>query len=498
MSELYEPPADDALSAGGYDYDDPRYGVFGRDTGAGLASSAPPQDVAAEQSVLGAMLLSKDAIDPATDVLMSRDFYRPEHETIFDTIVDLSSRGQPVDAITVSRELERRGELTKVGGAVYLSDLVAAVPITANVDYHAEIVHEKAVLRRLADVGRRIAQSAHHGQGSVSDLVDAAQKDVLDVDGARGGEDYRTLANIIPTTIDEIEQIQNRDPSMTGVMSGFADLDRFTTGFRPGQMIVVAARPGVGKSTLGLDFVRHAAIRNDVPCAFFSLEMTASEIAMRLISAEARVSIGHIRGGQMSQDEDWAKISRVLHKVQNAPIVIDDSPNMTMPEIRAKARRIKKEHGLGFVVLDYLQLMTSGQRVENRQVEVSDFSRQIKLLAKELEVPIVAISQLNRGSEQRNDKTPQLSDLRESGAIEQDADIVMLVHRPDAHAPDNISDRPGEADIILAKNRSGQTGRVTVTFQGHYSKFTQMARNAEPAAVAAQGPAGASASEFEG
>lgn len=442
------------------------------------AGSVPPQDMAAEQSVLGAMLMSKNAIDPAADLLEARDFYRPAHELIFETIIDLANRGEPADAITVAAELQRRGEIARVGGATYLHDLVAGVPIAANVDYYAEIVHEKAVLRRLVEVGQRIAQLGQSGQGEVSEIVDRAQAEVLDVDGASKGEDYNLLSALMTDTIDEIEQIQNRDGDLGGVLSGFPDLDKLTTGFRPGQMIVVAARPGVGKSTLGLDFIRQAAIRDNIPCAMFSLEMTGAEIAMRLLSAEAKVAIHHMRGGGMS-NRDWDAIGRALLTVQSAPIVIDDSPNMTMPDIRSKARRIKKQHGLGFIVLDYLQLMTSGKRVENRQVEVSEFSRQIKLLAKELEVPVVAISQLNRGSEQRTDKTPQLSDLRESGSIEQDADIVMLLNRPDATGAGE-SERPGEADIIVAKNRSGPVNKVAVSFQGHYSRFTPMAREPEP------------------
>ena len=278
-------------------------------------------------------------------------------------------------------------------------------------------------------------------------------------------------------TIQEIDDHQGRG-DIAGLGSGFPELDRLTTGFRPGQMIVVAARPGVGKSTLGLDFCRAASIKQGVPSAIFSLEMTGAEIAMRLLSAEAKVAIHHMRGGGMT-DQEWTSVSAVMPRVQGAPIIIDDSPNMTMPEIRSKARRIKKKSDLGLLVIDYLQLMTSGKRVENRQVEVSEFSRQIKLLAKELEIPVVAISQLNRGSEQRTDKTPQLSDLRESGSIEQDADIVMLLNRPDAHGHGE-SDRPGEADIIVAKNRSGPVNRVAVSFQGHYSRFTSMARSAEP------------------
>jgi replicative DNA helicase len=443
----------------------------------------PPQDLAAEQSVLGAMLISKNAIDPASDILQGRDFYRPAHELIFDTIVDLANRGEPADAITVAAELQRRGDVGRIGGAPYLHTLVAGVPIASNVDFYADIVREKAVLRRLVEVGQRIAQLGQAGQGDVAEIVDRAQAEVLDVDGTSQAEDYRSVADLMSLTIDEIEEIQGRDGQMSGVPSGFPDLDKLTTGFRSGQMIVVAARPGVGKSTLGLDFCRSASIRHGIPTAIFSLEMTGAEIAMRMLSAEARVSIGHMRGGGMHQ-RDWDAISKAMPRVQSAPIVIDDSPNMTMPEIRSKARRIKKQYGLGMIVIDYLQLMTSGKRVENRQVEVSEFSRHIKLLAKELELPVVAISQLNRGSEQRTDKTPQLSDLRESGSIEQDADIVLLLNRPDAHGAGE-SERPGEADIIIAKNRSGPVNKVAVSFQGHYSRFTPMARDAEPPGAAA-------------
>ncbi len=455
------------------------------DSGSGYV---PPQDMAAEQSVLGAMLLSKNAIDPATDLLEGRDFYRPAHEVIFEVITDLSSRGEPADAITVAAELTRRGEIARIGGAAYLHDLVQGVPIAANVDYYAEIVHEKAVLRRLVEVGQQVAQLGQSGTGEIQDIVDRAQKAVLDVDGTKSGEDYNVLADLMSSTIDELEDLETRSGQVTGVMSGFPDLDRLTTGFKSGQMIVVAARPGVGKSTLGLDFVRNASIRQGLTSAIFSLEMTGAEIAMRLLSAEAKVAIHHMRAGSMSS-RDWDAIGKAMATVQAAPIVIDDSPNMTMPEIRSKARRIKKQHGLDFIVLDYLQLMTSGKKVESRQVEVSEFSRHIKLLAKELELPVVAISQLNRGSEQRTDKTPQLSDLRESGSIEQDADIVMLLNRPDAHGAGE-SERPGEADIIVAKNRSGPVNKVAVSFQGHYSRFTPMAREPEGSV------GGASAADF--
>lgn len=451
----------------------------------GAPSRVPPQDIPAEQSVLGAMLMSKQAIDPASDVLQGRDFYRPAHELVFEVITDLAGRGEPADAITVAAELQRRGEIVRVGGAPYLHTLVASVPIATNVDYYAQIVREKAVLRRLIEVGQKIAGLGWAEEGEVEHLVSTAQAEVLDVDGGSGTDDYRAIADLMPRTVQEIEDIQGRDGEMAGLPSGFPDLDKLTTGFRGGQMIVVAARPGVGKSTLGLDFCRAASIKHGIPSAIFSLEMTGEEIAMRLLSAEARVAIHHMRGGGMT-DPDWDRIGQVMTRVQSAPITIDDSPNMTMPEIRSKARRIAKmvDGKLGLIVLDYLQLMTSGKRVENRQVEVSEFSRQIKLLAKELDVPIVAISQLNRGAEQRTDKTPQLSDLRESGSIEQDADIVILLNRPDTHGHGE-SERPGEADVIVAKNRSGPVNKVAVSFQGHYSRFTPMAREAEVPGAAA-------------
>lgn len=444
----------------------------------GHAGRVPPQDLIAEQSVLGAMLISKNAIGPATEVLTSTDFYRPAHELIFTIIESLDSRNEPADAITVSAELQRRGELTRVGGAPYLHTLVAGVPIASNVDFYAEIVREKAILRRLVEAGQKIAQMGYAEQGDVDVVVDQAQETILGVSGERASADYQPVSLLMPLTIQEIDDIQKRDGEMAGVPSGFADLDKFTTGFRGGQMIVVAARPGVGKSTLGLDFCRAASIKHGMVSAIFSLEMTGAEIAMRLLSAEATVGIHNMRGPGMTS-RDWDSVGKHLGRVQNAPIIVDDSPNMTMGEIRTKARRIKKDHGLDFMVIDYLQLMTSGKRVESRQVEVSEFSRSIKLLAKELDIPVVAISQLNRGSEQRTDKTPQLSDLRESGSIEQDADIVLLLNRPDAHSHGE-SERPGEADIIIAKNRSGPVSKLSVSFQGHYSRFVPMANDSPP------------------
>lgn len=431
----------------------------------------PPQDVQAEQSVLGAMLMSKDAIGDVAEIVKGRDFYRPAHEQIYDAIVDLYGKGEPADAITVADELAKRGELGKVGGHIYLHDLLSSVAIASNASFYAEIVKEKAILRRLVEASIKISQMGYSGGGEVADIVDRAQQAIYEVSEGKTSEDYQPLSELMESTLDEIEAISSHGGVMSGVPTGFIELDELTNGLHAGQMIIVAARPGMGKSTLGLDFARAAAIRHKLCAAFFSLEMTKSEIVMRLISAEAQVALNAIRKGQMS-DEDWGRIAKKTGEVSAAPLYIDDSPNLTMMEIRAKARRLKQRHDLRLVVVDYMQLMTSGKRVESRQLEVSEFSRQMKLLAKELDVPVVALSQLNRGPEQRTDKKPMLADLRESGSLEQDADVVILLHRDDAY--NSQSERLGEADFIIAKHRNGPTKTIQTVFQGHYSRFVDM------------------------
>lgn len=435
----------------------------------------PPQDIAAEQSVLGGMLLSKDAIADVIEILRSTDFYKPAHGIVFDTILDLYGRGEPADAVTVAAALADNGELPRVGGAPYLHTLIALVPTAANAAYYAKIVGERAVLRRLVEAGTRIVQLGYgsaSGQGrDVDDVVDMAQQAVYEVTERRTAEDYTVLEELLQPTMDEIEAIGATGGIMAGVPTGFVDLDRITNGLHPGQLIVVAARPGLGKSTFGMDVIRSASIRHGLTSVIFSLEMSKIEITMRLLSAEAKVPLHHLRSGQLSED-DWTKLARRMGEVSEAPLFIDDSPNMTMMEIRAKARRLKQRHELRIIVLDYLQLMSSNKRVESRQQEVSELSRGLKLLAKELEVPVIAVSQLNRGPEQRTDKRPQLSDLRESGAIEQDADMVLLLHRDDYYEKE--SPRAGEADFILAKHRNGPTDTVTVAFQGHFSRFVDM------------------------
>ena len=384
----------------------------------------PPQDVAAEQSVLGGMLLSKDAIADVVETLRGVDFYRPAHEIIFDAVLDLYGRGEPADAVTVADELTKRGSLPRVGGTAYLHQLISSVPTAANAGYYAQIVAERAVLRRLVEAGTKIVQLGYaQGGGDVEDIVNAAQAEVYAVADKRGGEDYHRLGDILELTVDEIEVASGKSGEMTGVPTGFTDLDALTNGLHPGQMIVVAARPAMGKSTLGLDIARSAAIKHRMASVVFSLEMSKTEITMRLLSAEAQIQLQHMRKGTM-RDDDWQRLAATMGRVSDAPLFIDDSPNMSLMEIRAKCRRLKQRNNLKLVVIDYLQLMSSGKRVESRQQEVSEFSRALKLLAKELEVPVIAISQLNRGPEQRTDKRPQMSDLRESGCLTADTRIL--------------------------------------------------------------------------
>ena len=435
----------------------------------------PPQDLAAEQSVLGGMLLSKDAIADVLERLRPDDFYRPNHATVYDAILHLYGQGEPADAVTVAAELDRRGLLTRIGGAPYLHTLIATVPTAANAGFYAGIVAEKAVLRRLVEAGTRIVQYGYAGaQGAdIAAVVDRAQAEVYNVTERRTTEDYSVLDDLLQPTMDELDAIASGG-SGKGISTGYTDLDEVTNGLHPGQMIIVAGRPGQGKSTVGLDFLRSCSIKQGLPSVLFSLEMSKSEIVMRLLSAESGVKFDAMRKGRMS-DNDWTKVARRMGEINDAPLYIDDSANLTMMEIRAKARRLKQKAGLRLVVIDYLQLMSSGKLAESRQQEVSEFSRSIKLLAKELELPVVAISQLNRGPEQRTDKRPQVSDLRESGSQEQDADMVMLLHRPDGF--DRDDPRAGECDLILGKHRGGPTATISLAHQLDRCRLVDMARS---------------------
>lgn len=435
----------------------------------------PPHDHEAEQGVLGAMLLSPATVLDIVEILTPEDFYNPRHQVVYKAIIDLFAESKDIDTVIVAGKLDRQGELDQAGGAPYLHTLISSVPTAANARHYAEIVAEKATLRRLVNAGTRVARLGYEGaEGAEIDaVVDMAQQEVFGVTRQRSAEDYASLGELIQPTLDEIDQIAANGGLAQGVPTGFIDLDSLTQGLHPGQMVIIAARPGVGKSTLALDIARSCAVKHGMTAMIFSLEMSMNEITMRLLSAETDISLADMRSGRMD-DRAWAQLASKVGELAQAPLYMDDSPNMTMMDIRSKARRLKQKHDLKLIVLDYLQLMSSGKKVESRQQEVSEFSRQLKLLAKELEVPLVAISQLNRGPESRTDKRPQLADLRESGSLEQDADIVMLLYRPDSQDVDN--ERAGEADIIVAKHRGGPIATVTVAHQLKYSRFVDMAR----------------------
>ncbi len=430
-----------------------------------------PHNIEAEQSALGGMLLSQEAVADVLEVVSGSDFYAPKHELIFNAIIHLFGRGEPTDVIAVTDHLNKQGNLLKAGGADYLHSLSSFVPTAASAGYYAKIVSDKAILRRLINAGTRIAQSGYESQGEVEDLVNQAQSEVFAVVSQTAKDDYVGLSESIDFAIRDIEIAQNRGGGLTGIPTGFTNLDTYTHGLHSGQLVIVAARPSVGKSTFALDIARNAAIRNNNATIFFSLEMGRSEIAMRMLSAESGIYLQSMRKGTLTEG-DWAKLAAVRGKINDAPLYIDDSPNMSLVEIRAKCRRLVQQVQLKMVVIDYIQLMSSGKKVESRQQEVSEFSRALKLLAKELNVPVVALSQLNRQPEQTKDKRPELSHLRESGSLEQDADVVVLLHREGLFEKDHP--RAGEADLILAKQRNGPTGTVTVAFQGQYSRFVNM------------------------
>jgi replicative DNA helicase len=434
---------------------------------------AAPQDATAEQAVLGGMLLSPQAIADVVDILDAGDFYKPAHADVFNALLALAERGDPTDPIAVADRLNETGDLARVGGIGYLHTLVESVPTAANAGYYAQIVAQRAGFRRLVEIGTRIVQLGY-GNGEGYDLDAAAslaQDAVLEATTRRAAGDLSVLADMLQPALDGIEAAGRPDAG-AGISTGFIDLDRLTNGLQPGQLIIVAGRPGLGKSTFALDFARHATIRGGHPAAVFSLEMSKVEIVTRLLSAEARVPLHLLRSGNLSED-DWVRMARRMGEVADAPLFVDDTASMTLPTIRAAALKMKAKHGLRLIVVDYLQLMTSPKKTENRQQEVSDLSRGLKLLAKEVECPVVAVSQLNRGPEQRQDKRPLLSDLRESGSIEQDADVVILLHREDYY--DKESPRSGEADLIVAKHRNGPTDTVTVAAQLHLSRFVDMA-----------------------
>lgn len=438
----------------------------------------PPQDLEAEMATLGGMLLSKEAITDVIDVLRGPEFYRSAHESIFDAIVEVYNRSEPADPLIVADELSRRGELERIGGAPYLASLMATVPTAANAGYYARIVRERAIMRRLVSAGTRVVQLGYaDAGGDVDEIVDQAQAEVFAVSDGRDTSDYVSMNQMSSDILGALEDIERNQGKLRGVPTGFIDLDELTQGLHGGQMIIVAARPAMGKSTLALDFCRSASIKHGITSLIFSLEMSSQEIAMRMLSAESGVFLSKMQAGKMN-DRDWQNVSATTSRISEAPLYVDDSANITIAEIRSKCRRLKQQENLGLVVVDYLQLMTIGRQVESRQQEVSAMSRNLKLLAKDLDIPVVAVAQLNRNSEGRTDRKPMMSDLRESGSLEQDADIIILLHRPDYY--DENTERKGEADIIVAKHRAGPTATIGVLFQGDVARFANRTDRPEP------------------
>lgn len=440
------------------------------------AGRVPPHDLQAEESLLGAMMLSAGAIADAAGVVSSSDFYKPAHGHVYDAVHTLYASGQPADSVTVADELRRAGLLDAIGGHAVLAQIMSSTPATTNAARYARIVEEYALLRRLIGVAGEIAELGYSVPEDVSKALDRAESLVYEVNERRVTDSTQRLSSLLSENLDRLEHLYERGDAITGTPTGYLDLDQLLSGLQPSSLVVVGARPAMGKTSFALGMIAHAALEaiNPSPVLFFSLEMSNLELSQRLLCAEARVDSTRVRNGQL-QSDDWQKISRAMGRLAEAPIWIDDNPNLTIMEIRAKARRLKSQIGnLGMIVIDYLQLMSGRSSAENRQVEVSELSRGLKILARELETPVVALSQLSRGLEMRADKRPMLADLRESGSIEQDSDVVMFIFREEIYDPK--PENAGQAEIIVAKHRSGPTGVVQLAFLPQYTRFANMAR----------------------
>jgi len=440
----------------------------------------PPHSIEAEQSVLGGLLLEANALDRIADLVTADDFYRQEHRLIYRQIVAMSEVAKPVDVITVAEALELAGDLDKVGGLPYLGSLAQNVPSAANIRRYGEIVRERAIMRKLAEVGTDIASSSYNPTGrDAAQLLDEAERKVLEIAeaGSRGKQGFVAMPPLLTEVVERIETLYGRDnPSdITGIATGYADLDRKTSGLHPGDLIIVAGRPSMGKTAFSINIAENVALDSKLPVAIFSMEMGAGQLAMRMLGSVGKLNQQDLRTGKL-QDDDWGRLTHALGKLNDAPIHIDESAALSSLELRARARRLHRQNnGLGLIVVDYLQLMSSnvGKVSENRATEISEISRSLKALAKELHVPVIALSQLNRSLEQRTDKRPVMSDLRESGAIEQDADLILFIYRDEVYNPD--SQQQGKAEIIIGKQRNGPIGKVELAFRGEYTRFDNLA-----------------------
>lgn len=452
-----------------------------------MSTRMPPQNIEAEQSILGGLMLENEALDAVGDIVESSDFYLPAHRKVYDVIKELHAKVQPIDILTVSNALQAKSELESVGGPEFLVGLLEKVISAANIVHHAKIVKEKSTLRKLILSSSGIIERAYNLDfESVESFVDGAETEIYKIGEGKTKSGLTGSMEIVKASIQKIEELYKRKADITGLATGFTDLDKMTAGLHPGELTIIAARPSMGKTAFSLNVASHIAVRQKKTCAYFSLEMGKEAMMMRLLSAESKVSMGEIRNGRI-QDSAWPKLIQAAGSLSESPIFIDDTPGMSPFEIRARARRLKSEHGLDCIMIDYLQLMSMKTKTDSREREVSEISKSLKAIAKELQIPVIALAQLNRGVEGRSDRRPMLSDLRESGSIEQDADVIMMLYRDDYYDKDD-PDKQGHAEVIIGKQRNGATGTVKLKFDAKYNRFRDADGEHVPQAPPPQAP----------
>jgi replicative DNA helicase len=440
----------------------------------GMESSSPkipPQNIEAEQSVLGGILIENGAINRVMEILAPDDFYRDGHRKIYGALIDLSDRDEPADLITMTNELRKRDQLDAIGGASYLAFLIDSIPTAANIEYYAKIVREKAVLRKLIETSTEIITQSYQDRGDVENFLDEAEKAIFEISERRVKPSFYSIREVVKDSLDTISKLYEKKELITGVPSGFKELDKMTAGFQPSDLIIVAGRPSMGKTAFCLNIAQYAAIERKTPIALFSLEMSKEQLVIRMLCSQSQVDGNRLRTGFL-HESDWTKLTLAAGTLYEAPIFIDDTAALSVLELRAKARRLKAEHRLGLVVVDYLQLMKGRSRVESRQQEISEISRSLKGLAKELNIPIIAVSQLSRKTEERTGNRPQLSDLRESGAIEQDADVILFIFREEVY--NRQEENQGKAEVIIGKQRNGPIGKVDLAFLDRFTTFKDL------------------------
>lgn len=434
----------------------------------------PPQSIEAEESILSAILIDNNTLLDIVDILSPEDFYKSAHQKIFAAITELFSKNEPADLVTLTNILREQGRLEEVGGATYLASIVDAVPLAVNAQHYAKMVHDKACLRRLIEKANAIVKRCFEDQGNVDEAIDFAESSIFEISENKIKPAFYPISKIIENNIDTLEERQGNKALVTGVPTGYTLLDNMTSGFQKSDLLILAARPSMGKTALALNIARNVSVDANIPTAIFSLEMSKEQLSMRMLCSEARIDSSRLRSGFFSR-EDWDDLTEAAGLLSEAPIFIDDSPDISAMEIRAKARRLKMDKDIGLIIIDYLQLMKGRSSAERRDLEISEISRSLKALAKELDLPVLALSQLNRKLEERSDKRPQLSDLRESGALEQDADVVAFIYRDEVYNKDKNNPNRGKAELIVAKQRNGPVGMVPLAFLGTYTRFESLA-----------------------